>query len=44
MPVLFHLAAAWLMPDRYGSSAHPAGPAPGQDPPLRGVGSRPAGR
>jgi hypothetical protein len=22
---LFHLAAAGLMPDRYGSSAHPAG-------------------
>jgi len=25
VPVLFHLAAAGLMPDRYGSSAHPAG-------------------
>ena len=25
LPVLFHLAAAELMPDRYGSSAHPAG-------------------
>ena len=25
LPGLFHLAAAGLMPDRYGSSAHPAG-------------------
>jgi len=24
LPGLFHLAAAGLMPDRYGSSAHPA--------------------
>jgi len=37
LPGLFHLAAAGLMPDRYGSSAHPARawPASSHEPPSR---------
>jgi glucose-6-phosphate 1-dehydrogenase len=38
LPGLFHLAAAGLMPDRYGSSAHPVGLLPERIRPCAGSG------